>query len=272
MNSSRMLRTMQATVILLFLSPWNSACGDSEQAAEEKPVDYQAMIDALANRVNKPPVLLRVSGDCIPVFFDDYDYDEHSRVRDVVQTLTRNAGDDLWPHLVAHINDDRYAFTYDTVGVDSDYAITSTVGGVCRLIAKRNVDWPCKKHMPASPRPKGAKRFSHIFPEPIELRRNLQVEFTAWCEKRRGKLLYELQIEQCQYVLDRATEIEGLSADQHEKYVKDIKEQIADLDKTRVPVVRKEFQHRMIIFKPSQIEKYRIKYGSKAQKQLDEKQ
>ena len=97
-------------------------------------------------------------------------------------------------------------------------------------------------------------------------------EFAEWAEERRGKLLHELQIEQCQYVIDHATELHGFSAEQEEKYLGQLREQVAELEKTRVPIVTGTFPGTIRPLFAARIARYRSEYGAMAESQLKEKQ
>ena len=120
------------------------------RAADAKPPpDYEALIDSLANRKNRAPLLLKEIKNTVPVFFEPFDADEEVRVREVARSLVRYPGNELWPHLNAHSNDQRYALTYtEEPRSVSMIARNETVGVVCKALESQIMDYPCTKHLP----------------------------------------------------------------------------------------------------------------------------
>jgi len=185
------------------------------------------MIDALANRVNTAPTI-KQRGPYSPVFFhEDYDYDEQQRVLKALQELN---GNELWPRLVAHLDDKRYGFTYEGGnGVPHNMA----VGGLCSRIACGDVQCAYLRISPIGAGLNG--------PRPLVFGPNFRdVGFPAWCKKRNGKQLYELQIEVCEWTITNPEALEDLSEQQIDEYVKEAKAQIESQKKTRIAFTDKE--------------------------------
>ena len=78
-----------------------------------------------------------VDADGIPLFCKGYDWSDQDRVRNAAWMLARNDGDDLWPRLVEHSDDRRYAAT---LAPPDDRVQNWSVGNVCRIIAIRDLN------------------------------------------------------------------------------------------------------------------------------------
>src|SRR5437899_2608445 len=65
------------------------------------------MIDALANR-NRPPKLVDMDGDRLPLFPDEYDWKEDRRVRSALGKVRAERTAEMWEELVRGIGDERY--------------------------------------------------------------------------------------------------------------------------------------------------------------------
>ena len=149
------------------------------------------IVEALANR-NHPPK--HVGEFHEPIFDAKFDWREDERVWDALDLATKHA-EEAWPELVKHLNDDRYCVTYESF---SEYTYDFTVGRVCRVIILRSlsagyfsgVEWRTKK--------------AYLTMETAGFLRDPKT-LKAWCEKRRDKKLYELQMEMCEWA---KTEIE----------------------------------------------------------------
>lgn len=240
-------------------TPETSSAGESKQ-----PPDYESLIDSLANRKNQPPVIVKDVKNTVPVFFEPFDADEQDRVRAVVHSLVRYPGNDLWPHLRAHSNDQRYALTYteEPRSVDVD-AKNETVAHVCFTLVCQLMDYPCKKHLPK----RGGKKDKMArgipsFPHPTEMK----------TLGRKGKIgrLDEVQTEICEFVLDNPTRLTGMSDEEREKFLDGVRQEIEQLKRTEVALMPEKFDFTRIRIGPRGIDIYREKYGERARQQLEQ--
>jgi hypothetical protein len=169
--------------------------GNHQKPKETKPanVDSRALLDALRNQ-NPAPAF--VGGELpSPIFAKNFDWKEDARVWGALRKLIDHA-EDAWHEMVAHLGDDRYCLTYNTVDVSSTrgYAINWTVGDACREIidsALTDGYLECLRQMD--------KISYHRLAEPDFLHDKKKLK--AWCEQRRSKSLNELQIEVCQWAV-----------------------------------------------------------------------
>ncbi len=211
--------------------PSSPALGEPapENKSENDAVrDLDAMIDALSNRVNTAPQILGKVAE----FSEEYDRDEQLRVWKVLRELKQRNGNALWPRLVAHYGDTRYAFTHFNGNGRTN---NTTVGEICKLIG---LDAPLHAYLCHSPLSKpninGKRR--RLVRGPFG-RRNPSVD---WYEKRKTKQLYELQIELCEWSITDPEALEELSSEQRDEFVKKVKEQIETLQETHEAVVNRE--------------------------------
>ena len=64
--------------------------------------------------------------------------------------------------------------------------------------------------------------------------------FHVWLHERKGKQLYELQIDLCEWSIATPRALERLSADQREEFIQKVKKQIDTLKETQQPVTNKK--------------------------------
>ena len=122
------------------------------------------------------------------------------------RVLNRGDGNKLWPRLVAHFDDERYAFTYcDGQGCTGN----TTVGQMCRIIAFGDLTLAFLQHSPGNPNAhRPASRCRVRTPEWSN------ETFRDWLDERKGKQLYELQIDLCEWSIATPRALERLTADQ----------------------------------------------------------
>ncbi len=196
----------------------------------ERDRELDAMIDALANRSNEAP---KLEGD-LPrnrVFFgEEYDYKEQVRVFKAVKELKKRDGNELWPRLVAHVDDERYALTWET-GAGTNRNMT--VGKLCRLIAWWDINVAIERLSPTEVDEEFGSRPTHLVTAPDFLGER----FIAWREKRKGKQLYEMQIDVLEWTMTEPGALSRLSEGQRDEYVDKVKAEIKRLKETREPVI-----------------------------------
>lgn len=157
-------------------------------------IDSRAMVEALANRNLAPK---HVGTRHEPIFDSKFDWRENARAWNALKLVIQNA-EAAWPELVSHLDDERYCITCKWFsGFTYDY----TVDQACREVILRNLS--CGYFETISPllslkQPHLALQTPSFLRDPAKLK--------AWCEARREKKLYELQIEICEWA---ATEVAG---------------------------------------------------------------
>jgi hypothetical protein len=204
------------------------------EAAKEAKFDAKQLIEQLENH-NAPPKLVpgRSDGDD-PIFDRQYKWSEDDRISRASQSLVDRA-DDALPELLKHFDDKRYSMTYYT-SVD-DGAGIDDIGDVCSRIVAESLSQP----------------FCELIPEGDDLAyklriadRGASVDLKSWCEERRDKKFYELQIEQCELAIARIKKLDdgSLGDDpiaEKKKSIEAIENQIDALRKNRKPTLAKKF-------------------------------
>jgi hypothetical protein len=182
-----MQRSLEVLAVLCCLS-----CSAEEpvRVGEKPEIDTRAMVEALASN-NTPPK--HVGTRHTPIFDSDFDWGEHDRAWKALKLVIQDA-EVAWPELVSHLADDRYCVTYKSFsGFTYDY----TVGQACREVILRNLSRGYFETIQPLPRqPYLALQTPSFLRDPTRLK--------TWCEARREKKLYELQIEICEWA---ATEV-----------------------------------------------------------------
>jgi HEAT repeat protein len=158
--------------------------------------EFEQLVNALANH-NEPPKLAKdafANGITHPPIFDEnYDWVEQRRVHKALHVLVKRNGAELWPHLVRHLDDQRYALT---CAFDDD-GKNFTVGTFCREMARSNVAEPFRGLWPSSHLLPGAVGVIHFARPPWW--RTLE----EWSRSWKDKQLWELQIELGEWGLQR---------------------------------------------------------------------
>ncbi len=229
---------VQTTVVLLWLA--GSAFGQpvSATAATERGRELEAMVDALANRSQKsPPVMVERGQRELPAFDESYDAVEQQRVRKALIELNKQVGNELWPLLVAHADDKRYACTFE-----GDYrAENHTVGSLCFRMANEDLLRAYRLHVPDLDDLRNAEperpysRFPRLWPDDL-----LEGGFVKWARKHPDLEMYEAQIAICEWAVGKATSLEGISDKKKKQFVTDLTKQIATLKETKQPIVEKQ--------------------------------
>lgn len=150
---------------------------------DTKELDAHAMVEALVNHNPAPKIEKHRS----PLFDARYDWAEHKRAWKAIPILVGHA-EDVWSELVEHLDDERYCTTVMAFsGVPYDWS----VGDVCRMILSRNLSEAYYRNL----KPMSLMVYGRLR-RPAVAR---DKEFKSWCEERREKKLYELQIEMCEW-------------------------------------------------------------------------
>ncbi len=200
---------------------------DPDSVAGAYGRELEAMIEALANRVNTAPTIEGFGSGSPVLFKEEYDHGEQRRVLTALRALNRRDGNELWGRLVAHVDDDRYALTWvtETGGLNN-----MSVGNICSYIAIRDLELVYER---LSPTTVALYRTVHL----VRAGRNfVDPDYVAWCAAHKGKELYQMQIELCEWTLTDPEALEKLTPAQRDEYTEKATKEIARLKETRQPV------------------------------------
>jgi hypothetical protein len=198
----------------------------AQKSSKETELDVHKMIDALESH-NPVPVMTKTEGQAdrswgTPVFDKKYDWAEYKRVDAAIDSLVSNA-EAAWPEIIKHFDDKRYCITYH-----NDYGYNLSIGNICQSIVINCLRKAYYKHitllldMVHDPEYVAKRiRSPRIFREENGLKN--------WCEVRKNKKLYEMQIEMCEWVIGTVTALKNVSAEEREPFVKAVRAEIAEL-------------------------------------------
>jgi hypothetical protein len=218
--------------------------------ADDRP---RQLIEALANR-NEEPKVVECDGLTFTLFSPKYDWAEDKRVQSAISTLARDENEALWQHLTQCIDDKRYSFS---VGEQPLWAHVWSVGHVCRQIAKKRLLCAYLQHLePGKTTPYGGNSSNFVSDDSKEfLPGGLQADlhyprqldnttsddprdhFKSWCQARKGKPLYELPIEMCEWAVTKAENCRNAEEEPKRRFVDAVKKQIALLKDAKKPVI-----------------------------------
>ncbi len=226
---------------LAFASPARAQGKHNDQAAKiaDRPADrgrqLEALIDALANK-NKPPKIVDRQGRHRPLFDETYDWAEQERVRKACLALNEREaadGNELWQHVAEHADDQRYAVTC-LVRTDDEYVLNITVGEICRYVAYHDLVQPFagiwQGKSPFMGSVTGDPRYTASTPPWHNLK--------AWSGGRKGKLLWELQVEVGQWGIKTLNDVDGKREKWKADCLQQTNAQIEALRRTKKPIVR----------------------------------
>jgi hypothetical protein len=162
--------------------------------------DARSVINALEN--HNPAPGREYNGDGYsPLFCKKYNWDEYRRVSKVIQFLKCH-GEEAWPELLQHFDDKRYCIT---VGVNEyDSSRNCTVGDMCQQIVRDYLTAAYRRHISQL---RVDEIQYYVLCAPAMLRK--PEDLKAWCDKRKGKRLYELQIEMCEWAIEAARKLDA---------------------------------------------------------------
>lgn len=190
-------------------------------------VDERGEVDKLASS-NSPFVIRGKAGRQKATEGAVYDSNESDRVREQLTKLIANC-ESAWPELVSHLTDKRHS---GIIGIDAGYPRNLQVGDVCILLIGETLSAPFYEHIPNS------KMNYHRFRIPAFAKDREKLK--KWCEDRKDRKLYELQIEACQWALREldAPDIQPRDVSAEEKLIiaRQIRNEIENLKRTRSAV------------------------------------
>ncbi len=197
------------------------------RVGEGPKIDSRAMVEALANRNAAPK---HVGTRHEPIFDSKFDWRENDRAWTALKIVIQNA-EAVWPELVSHLDDDRYCVTCKWF---SGFTYDRTVGQACRDVILRNLScgyFESISRLLVYKQPHLALQTPRFLRDPAKLK--------AWCEARREKKLYELQIEICEWA---ATEVadsevfEDVNLDMKKGWIAGIEQAAKSLHETKTAV------------------------------------
>jgi len=178
------VRLVLAPIVLAQIasSTWMGNCLSQEKPREKRPPSINLIVSK-----NKKPS--RGNGPLkLP---PDYDFDEQKRVWSEVHGLFGDA-ESIWADIVDHLDDQRYSLTMESNISGRSYEWT--VGDICHAIVARNLT---------------QSYYGSLKPETFDRYRTLRSpvslgglsDLKKWCQERKDKKLYELQIEVCELTM-----------------------------------------------------------------------
>lgn len=194
-----------------------------QKMADDAAFDAKNMVEALVNH-NAPPMIVN-DGDGRAVFAENYDWSEQDRIPKLIATLMDRA-EEAWPELVHALDDKRYSVTFRI----HDYPSNWSVGNVCKEIISDYLARGYYFHSVADDA--DGRQWDVAMMNPVPRK-----DLTKWCQARKDKKLYELQIETCQWAITKIPDFfPKASEDSRRKAIVAIKAEITLLDATRKPL------------------------------------
>ena len=191
-----------ATFISLFAA---TVCADDKLSSEK---EINALILQLVSP-NKPPLISdrgRVDPRDLDPIPKDYDEKAQEKVMAAWETLAA-MGEKAFPSLIAQLADGRYSYTYVT-GPGARY--NQTVGDACAKILGNSIN--AYRHLA---RPEFTGNRPEYFPYEVRLKNKWKTsaDLKKWFAERRGKELWELQVEAARWAIKNEKE-RGLCLDE----------------------------------------------------------
>lgn len=205
------IRWITVAISILLLARIDSSECHAQQVKKTALSRWAEKIDSLATTNAKPELVdlkrgLPPSERIVPLFQEDYDWAEYSRVVGVFYSLGRYGGADLWEELIKHLDDDRYALT---MSLDFSAPRNYTVGQLCYAVASPRVLFPERQR--SNPDSRGRP----------DIRLDLGInDLAKWRKDREKKPLYALQIEVCERAIEQL----------------DLQERVTEISKTNIRV------------------------------------
>lgn len=235
-----------AGLSLVTVSPPGAAREEEKQDRGER--DVVRLVDDLANR-NKPPKVVDAPRlGRVPLFPENFDWNEQNRVLLALEKVHRDKSDELWEELLRGIEDWRYSLTIINI-VDEPEDIC--VGTFCARLAHCRLMNVVTRHLPVTWHPKVGKP-----PRIVESVAFDSVPWMEWRQKRKDKRLYELQIELCEEALAKLRKAQDIPQDQKVAAQKAIEGEVGRLRKNKSPIVG-ECSDGLDCYTPEMAKKYR---------------
>ncbi len=197
-----------------------------------RQLDAQKLVTSLINR-NPIPVTIRHAPDKDVLFSQHYDWLEYNRVVKAICVLSDH-GEDAWPVMVEHLVDEHYCTSLWFPCSSVDFSENETVGDICREIIMGWLWSGWRRHLTAGIDGGTAKVAFGILRNGVVPRKNKPLQ--EWCQQRKDKKLYELQIEMCEGAISKIPKVPDLSNEERQLIGDSILADIRSLRKSRVAV------------------------------------
>jgi hypothetical protein len=244
-HHARRLAAAIAFFTALVFSPRAHAQPAPARPPAERERELDRLIDAVASR-NRPPKLVQD----VPDFPEGYDFKDQERVRAAIWALSQDDSNDLWERLAAHFGDQRYSVSFQSKG-EGRSGCQLDVGVICQAVARGKFKCAYLRHLePEKTYPYGPNAWlgfgghtKDFIPESkhFHLHRPPQIgnvhDLAAWCLTRKGKPLYELQIEICEWAVKRVEGYDDVAEKPKKEFVAALQKEIESLNKSKRPVV-----------------------------------
>jgi hypothetical protein len=183
---------------------------------------------------NKPPTVVdRRAGSPkkVPLFPEQYDWNEEKRVLKALDKLYTDSSVELWEELIQREKDTRYAVTIVSP-VETPKMLS--VGSICSELAYSTLVGVFRQHLPPDPRKDGSSITLDVTDKSLG----------EWRKARKDKALYELQIEVCETAIDMLSKTKGIPEDQMLTARRRIADEIEKLKAGKRPFIpkRESFQ------------------------------
>jgi hypothetical protein len=209
----------------------NRASDNGGKEARKRPAaSPKTLLDSLVNH-NVPPV---IPEGYTAVFRKDYDWTERDRVRKAIDRVAKRA-EELWPALVEHLTDERYCITWGSEGDEN-----LSVGDICRQIISDNLSEAYHRRLP-----EGSDEMIHRRLIAPDVACHGLKSLKKWCEERKGKKLFELQVESSEWAIREIRGLSRVSEKDRRQATDSIRKVVASLLRTRQAIAPASFSARI---------------------------
>jgi hypothetical protein len=233
--------------LTLVLASFAPARPTSAAPPADRIREMERLIDAVASR-NDAPRLVGKEGSAFPVFAEKFDWNDQKRVQAAAWALAQDDSNGLWGCLVEHLRDKRYAATCE---IGDDDPCNYDVGTICLFIARNKLLCAYLWHLePGKTHHYGGNSWNWVSDRTkdfipgsvqLELHHGSHVydpdDLAEWYRARKGKPLYALQMEMCEWAVKKVEDARGVSEKPKRKFVAAVRDEIESLKKTKRPVV-----------------------------------
>ena len=209
--------------------------------------EMERLIDAVASR-NEAPKLVGEHPLAYPIFGEKFDWKDQDRVQAAAWALAQDETNDLWGCLMEHVGDKRYSATCQ---LDECYPENYEVGVICEMIAQKKLLCAYLRHLePGKTAHYGGPTRNNVSDDTKDfIPGSVQFELhyvsylydadglAKWYHARKGKPLYELQIEMCEWAVKKVEDAHGVAEKPKKEFIAAVRKEIESLKKSRKPVV-----------------------------------
>jgi hypothetical protein len=191
-------------------------------------MNYEQLIASLANQ-NPPPKIVGEVPEQQSLFVKEYDWKEQDRVLKAIQNVVDHAVD-AWPALINHLDDKAYCITFE----HEQSVWNHSIGDICYIILLENMTAAYMPHIPAEETAFLLLRHPDIIPRDDS-------KFKLWCREqhKKGRTLYELQVEMCQWALKEIPKLKQVTEQEKYESFQNIQKEIERLRTTKKPTLIK---------------------------------